>query len=318
VCPTTGKRFEELLHRKPEIEHRLLGTVLDGKYRILRVIGQGGLGVVFEAEHVISKRLVAVKIVLDLQRPEAIERFHREVEIVSALQHPNLCDVYDFGAVPREGPYFVSERLFGEPLSAYRRRHARAPTREVVDILVQMLAGLQLAHTRGIVHRDLKPENIFLVDRLGREPLVKLLDFGLAVRPHGPRITLPGRAMGTPRYMSPEQLCGKPLTHHSDLFSTALVAFELLAGVHPFDARTAVDLSVRVLRGAPTPLASLNPRVPPEVIAVIDRALAKDPRDRFGDAEAMQRALLRCATGRFTDDDDDQADTSPDSASGVC
>jgi serine/threonine-protein kinase len=301
----------------PEAHHRLLDTVLDGKYRILRVIGQGGLGVVFEAEQLVDKRLVAVKIVLDLRRPEAIERFQREIEIVSALQHPNLCDVYDFGAVRGEGPYFVTERLFGEPLATYRRRNPRAPTREVIDILVQMLAGLQVAHVRGIVHRDLKPENVFLVDRLNREPLVKLLDFGLALVDGGPRITRPGRAMGTPRYMSPEQLSGRKITPQSDLFATAVVGFELLAGVHPFDARTPVDISIRVMKGAHTPLASLNPRVPPEVIAVLDRALGKDERARFADAEEMQRALMRCATGRFAEDDDDD-ETNPDSASGVC
>jgi serine/threonine-protein kinase len=300
----------------PEAHHRLLDTVLDGKYRILRVIGQGGLGVVFEAEHVVSKRLVAVKIVLDIRRPEAIERFHREIEIVSALQHPNLCDVHDFGAVDGEGPYLVTERLFGEPLAAYRRRTPRAPTREVIDILVQMLAGLQVAHQRGIVHRDLKPENVFLVDRLNREPLVKLLDFGLAVTDGGPRITRPGRAMGTPRYMSPEQLSGKKVTPHSDLFATAVVGFELLTGVHPFDAPTAVDISIRVIKGTHTPLASLNPRVPPEVIAVLDRTLAKTPEARFADADAMRQALVRCATGRF-DDDEDEDETNPDSASGA-
>jgi serine/threonine-protein kinase len=117
--------------------------------------------------------------------------------------------------------------------------------------------------------------------------------------------------------MSPEQLTGKLITPHSDLFSAGVMAFELLAGVHPFDAPTPVDLSVRVTRGAPTPLASLNPRVPPEVIAVIDRALAKDPLARFGDAEAMQCALLRCVTDPF-EDDEEQADSSPDSASGMC
>ncbi len=188
---------------------------------------------------------------------EALTRFAREAVIVSSIQHLNICDVYDVGELPTGGPYILLERLLGETLAARLKCSRQAPLRELVDIFVQVLAGLQAAHAAHILHRDLKPQNIFLVERVGCTALVELVDFGLArnlSQSDATQLTRPGRRCGTVQYMSPEQLRGQPLDQRSDVFSVGVLLYETLSGRHPFAASTAVELRTNILRGTPAPL----------------------------------------------------------------
>lgn len=317
VCPTTGKSIERSLHASNEKPHPLLGATLDGRYRLVRVIGSGGVGVVFEAENLALRRAVAVKIVSDPSRVDQRVRLEREARIVASLQHPNICDVYDVGFIPELGPYLVTERLFGETLATYRQRHRRIPYRIVLDFLLQILSGLQAAHAQQIVHRDLKPRNVFLVDRLGCPPLVKVLDFGLAKdlsRVDARTITRPGHAVGTPHYMAPEQITGEGVTVQSDLFATGVTAYELIAAAHPYGAATLADMQARLLRDEPTPLRAIRPEVPEELARVVQQAVARSPARRFPDAIAMQAALV-ATQARLDEADADMPESGESGAS---
>jgi eukaryotic-like serine/threonine-protein kinase len=242
---------------------------------------------------------VAIKIVRGaIATPEAIARLEREVLLVSAVHHPNICDVYDAGALSDGSPFIVLERLYGETLDQVVLRSKRLTLENVVDIFTQVLSGLQAAHGAQIVHRDLKPQNVFAVDRLGCAPLIKLLDFGLARDVSGMRaktITKPGALLGTLRYMSPEQLIGKRVDARADLFAVGVMLYEALTGRHPFDAPTLADLQASILRESPVPLLSRREDLPRAVADVVDRALAKDPDKRWSTAVDLQRALHRAA-----------------------
>jgi len=297
LCPSTGQPLEAKLHVSAGAlsQSSLEGTVLDGKYKILRLIGKGGMGEVFEAENLQLKRVVAIKVVRSGARPEALLRLEREALIIAAVQHPNICAVHDVGRIPSGGPYVVFERLFGETL-AQRTRGRRLSMRALIGIFSQMLSGLQAAHSASIVHRDLKPENVFLVSRVGCEPLVKLVDFGFAqdltMTDTSRRITRPGRQCGTAQYMSPEQLRCQSLDHRSDLFAVGIMLYEALTGRHPFQARSLVELQMNIVSAAPLPLRVRRPDVPREVEQLIGWTLQRSPSARPSSAIELQGALL--------------------------
>jgi eukaryotic-like serine/threonine-protein kinase len=286
--------MERSLHREAREEgHQLVGTLIDGRYRVLRVIGQGGLGIVFECENIVLRRAVALKIVSDLRRENAFERLRREAQIIAALQHPNICDVYDVGAIPYFGPYLVTERLYGETVAARFRWQRTMSPRETVDIVAQVLSGLHAAHIQSIVHRDIKPANVFIVDRLGCSPLVKILDFGLAKDlTADTTLTRPGKTLGTPQYMAPEQLLGVAVSGATDLFAVAVLAYEMLTGTHPFSVSSVSTTQARILSVTPEPPSRLNRRIPALLDEVLLRALAKVPRERYATAACMQQALM--------------------------
>lgn len=297
-CLVTGKPLEQTLHAAalPPPRDGFIGTVLEGKYRILRVIGAGGMGQVFEAENLQLARMVAIKVVGGDASPQALLRLEREARVVAAIQHPNICDVYDFGRTPHGGPYIVFERLFGETLAAKMQRVRQLSIRSTVDVFSQMLSGLHAAHSARIIHRDLKPQNVFLVDRLGCDPLVKLVDFGLAQDLAATtRITRPGRICGTLQYMSPEQLRVATLDHRSDLFSVGVMLYEALTGKHPFAAESRIQVQVNVLEAKPRPVESYRPDLGRELAQTIAWALARDPKDRPATAMDLQRALISSA-----------------------
>jgi eukaryotic-like serine/threonine-protein kinase len=312
ACAATGKPLDNVIHqrsatppaRTPPARSPLLGAVLDGKYRILRAIGYGGMGTVFEAENLALKRLVAVKVVSRPDSEDALARFAREAAIVSSIQHPNICDVHDVGVLPDGGPYIVLERLQGDTLHARLQRPIRAPVTELVDIFVQILSGLHAAHASRILHRDLKPQNVFLVDRAGCGPLVKIVDFGLARDLSATnRLTKPGRLCGTVQYMSPEQLRGEALDQRSDLFSVAVLLYESLTRRHPFAAPTAVELQTNILRADPVPLRSLRPDVPAALEDMVAWAMARSPAQRPSSALELQRGLLSAVRGHVPAED---------------
>lgn len=268
--------------------------ILDRKYRLVRQIGAGGMGLVFEAEHLQLKRLVAVKLVSGGAGPQAMVRLEREARLIASIKHENICALHDFGRSPNGDPYVVFERLFGETLAERAQGRLQLPVQATIALFSQLLSGLQAAHEGRIIHRDLKPQNVFLVDRMGREPLVKILDFGLAqdLSATGSRITRPGASCGTLQYMSPEQLRVEALDHRSDLFAVGIMLYEALAGRHPFAASSPVELHIKVLRDAPPPLRARRPDVPQELEQAIMWALSRSPAHRPSSAVELQRALL--------------------------
>jgi serine/threonine-protein kinase len=258
------------------------------------------MGEVYEAEHLALGRRVAIKVVSARRRgriDEAAPRFRREAWAVAAIQHPNICDVYDFGTTPDGGPYLVLERLLGETLAQHMSRQRRMHPDAVVEIFRQILSALRAAHAAGIVHRDLKPANVFLVPRSGCAPHVKLVDFGLAKDlsfRNGQAITRPGRACGTVQYMAPEQLRAEEVDERADLFSVGVMLHEALTGRHPFLGRSAtvVDIALSILHDEPPRVSVMRPSVPPGIDDVVRHALAKDREERFRTALDMHEALL--------------------------
>jgi serine/threonine-protein kinase len=269
----------------------LEGVVLDGKYRILGEIGSGGMGSVYEAELIGLRRRVAIKIAKN-----ADARLHREAQLVATLHHPNICTAFDVGRTPWGGPYVVLERLYGETLAARIRRGPLA-LREAVEIVTQILSGLQAAHGAGIVHRDIKPENIFLVSRPGLAPSVKILDFGFARDFSGNRdmttITKPGYICGTPQYMAPEQLVAGTVDHRADLFAVGTILFQALTCRAPFEGRTPQEIRRNILCSFPERLTRLRKDVPRELDEILWRALGKHPAQRYRNAVVFQHALIR-------------------------
>jgi eukaryotic-like serine/threonine-protein kinase len=296
ICPATAKTIDRNIHNLStgDQQHALIGTLVGGKYHISRLIGRGATAEVFEAENTTLHRAVAVKVLRSTTAAGVVAPLAREAKLVAAIQHPNICDVYDVGTLVDGSSFIVLERLSGETFDVQLRRSHRLPFAGVADIFSQILSGLQAAHGANIVHRDLKPKNVFLVDRLGCAPIVKLLDFGFAKDLSGRRgwsITPPGMAVGTVPYMAPEQLRGEPASARSDLFAVGIMLYETLTGKHPFRGDTLVELKTSVLRCEPTPPEELRPDLPRSAAALLARALARDPAERWGTALAFQKAL---------------------------
>jgi serine/threonine-protein kinase len=293
LCSVTGKELGEHVNRLSHLPPRknpFIGTVIDARYEVVRLIGSGGMAEVYEAKNLLLNRLVALKVVSHLT-PTTVARFQREAQIIGGIHHPNVCDVYDFGQLPNGNPYLVLERLVGSTLDA-ALRIARFTLTEIVDIFVQVLCGLQHAHTHGIIHRDLKPGNIFLEERVAGAPLVKVLDFGLAKTIGGATATstIPGDSPGTPAYMSPEQVAARPLTAQTDLFSVGLMMYEAIVRKHPFRARSLAETADNIMH-LEVPDRPLRARAPTELADLVLRALNKSPDDRPRAAIEMQRIL---------------------------
>lgn len=266
----------------------LSGTVL-GNYRLIRRLGAGATATVYLAEHAVMGRQAALKILHPhlLPDPASHERFQREARVLSALDHGNIVRLYDFAAGP-EAVYLVCEYVEGETLSALVRR-AAFPPELALPVLIEICAGIGESHCRGIVHRDIKPENI-LITPAGR---IKVSDFGIARMLETEKLTVTGALMGSPHYMSPEQIEGGPVSPASDVFSLGVILYRLTTGQHPFEGDIQAAVLKRVLTGAYVPAASRAPRANLLVSAAIDRALLRDPGRRYPDAKAFGDALFR-------------------------
>jgi serine/threonine-protein kinase len=271
------------------------GTIIDKKYYIVGLIGRGGYSIVYEALHTTLGQRVALKFLEKEQDRKALDRFEQEARVAAAIAHPNVCRSYDMGKLPSGTRYIVMERLYGETLyEAIHRERVLDPTLSVT-VMSQVLAALGVAHKAGVIHRDVKPGNVFIERPAGFDAVAKVLDFGLAKMVGGPsaiRTTI-GRALGTPAYMSPEQITGKTLDGRCDLWAVGVVLYEALSGRRPFTASTTPELCASILRDDPPPLTMVRPGLSPALAGIVHRALEKNPTDRFTTASQFRRALQR-------------------------
>jgi serine/threonine-protein kinase len=299
VCPTTGLTLKAAATRDAAIAE-FIGKSVDGRYLVRSLLGEGGMGLVFEADHLKIGRAVALKVLHERQarNKSAVRRFYREAKAAAAIGHPNICEVYDFGTLVDGRPYLVMERLHGETLAERIARDAVLQFDEAIDILTQVLSGLAAAHEKGIVHRDIKPENVFLAQRPNAAPMVKLLDFGIskvfAPERKGDEIDLtrPGMVMGTPHYMSPEQARGeRDLDARVDLYACGVMLYEALTGCRPFSAPNYDALLLQILSARPRPARELRPALPGAFDPVLETAMAALRDQRYRTADEFARDL---------------------------
>jgi serine/threonine-protein kinase len=277
-----------------------IGSLLDGRYRVDAVLGVGGMGRVYKAEHTGIGRAVAIKVLHARLggSKEAAERFQREARASGRLEHPNIVGVSDFGVLEDGSLYLVMEALEGEPLGKRLEREKRLAWPEALGIIRAVLAGLKHAHDKGVVHRDIKPDNIFLAKKDG-EQVVKILDFGIAKLYAGnaddPATTRAGLTVGTPAYLSPEQAVGGAITPASDLYSTSVVLYEMLIGRAPFTDEDPLAMLRAHVSQDPPPFAEVAPELvaelPPGIEGVINHGLSKVSAERIRSALEYMQAL---------------------------
>ncbi|MCK5796177.1 MAG: serine/threonine protein kinase, partial [Deltaproteobacteria bacterium] len=333
TCPQCGRRYAEPADRCPVDGSPLYGPEVAARigenlnnYKIHSILGEGGMGVVYQGEHAMLGKPVAIKVLHErfARREGAMDQFLREAQAASRVRHPNIVDVTDFGETPDGCIYFVMEYLEGESLEDVLGRDHHLELFNAVNVVRQVAHALAAAHDQGIVHLDLKPENIFLINREGRrrivrrvaepenrhfvvEPegnydFVKLLDFGVAKFTHdnlGPGLgTRAGMVFGTPHYMSPEQARGEAVDGRSDIYSLGILFYEMIIGEVPFEGDVALDILNAHVSTPPVPPRQRNPRVDEGTNRTILKAIAKDPRDRFQTMDELIAGLVDCFTDR--------------------
>ena len=269
----------------------LINTLFDGRYRIVRKLGSGGMANVYLAEDEDLGRRVAIKILNDRYANDDlfIERFRREAKSAAALSHPNIVSVYDRGEA--EGTYYIAmEVIEGRSLKELIMTRGPLPIPQALAYTHEILEALRFAHRHGIIHRDIKPHNILIGERL------KVTDFGIA-RAGASQMTEAGSIMGTAQYLSPEQARGAPVTASSDLYSVGIVLYEMLTGKVPFTGDSAIEIAMKHLNDPPKPPSKTRPEIPEELDAVVLRALAKNPEDRYQTAEEFSEDLHRVEAG---------------------
>jgi eukaryotic-like serine/threonine-protein kinase len=269
----------------------LINTLFDGRYRIVRKLGSGGMANVYLAEDEDLGRRVAIKILNERYANDDlfIERFRREAKSAAALSHPNIVSVYDRGEA--EGTYYIAmEVIEGRSLKELIMTRGPLPIAQALAYTHEILEALRFAHRHGIIHRDIKPHNILIGERL------KVTDFGIA-RAGASQMTEAGSIMGTAQYLSPEQARGAPVTASSDLYSAAIVLYEMLTGKVPFTGDSAIEIAMKHLNDPPKPPSKIRPEIPEKLDAVVLRALAKNPEDRYQTAEEFSEDLHRVEAG---------------------
>lgn len=271
------------------------GDVIGGKFRIVRMIGDGGMGAVYEARHEVLGTSVALKFLhTELARRQGLAtRFLQEARVSASIQSPHVTKVTDVEQTPDGTPYLVMELLSGESLQQLLDRQRKLPKDQAIDFALQILSGLEAAHALGVVHRDLKPDNVFITPSTGG-PVCKLLDFGIAKlkQSENKGLTRPGALMGTPEYMSPEQLYSADrVDHRADLYSIGVMLFEMLAGERPAIGEDAAAIVGNVMAGKVKRLSDLDPSLPAELVAVVHKGIEPDKGRRFQSALDMRSAL---------------------------
>jgi serine/threonine protein kinase len=289
VCPHDATPLEDA----PDDEDPMIGAVLGGVYEVVRMVGEGGMGRVYEARHqrLPSKRFAVKMLHPDLARqPDVVTRFQREAEASSVLTHPNVVDVYDVSSSADGRPYIVAELLQGEELGNHLDRVERMTNPAAAHVVRQICGALAAAHAAGIVHRDVKPENVFLLAGGSR---VKVLDFGISkVGDNKDGLTKTGTVMGTPDYMAPEQARGDRVDARADIYAAGAILYRAVTGRKPFEglADPIATLTAVLTQEPPRP-SELNPEVPLSLELVIQRAMAKNPAERFQSMAELDLAL---------------------------
>ncbi len=279
-----------------------VGMIVGGSYRLLRVIGEGGMGSVYEAEHLRVPRKFAVKILKPevASNQEMFDRFRREAEIASASGHEHVIEVIDFNVTDDGAPYMILEYLDGETLARRIHRLGRLSVEATMNLVDSVAGALDATHEKGVVHRDLKPQNIFLIKRGKRDDFVKVLDFGISKVLHDASMaTKSGSLLGTPNYMAPEQLSGHAtdIDRRTDVWALGAIAYECLTGTVAFNGPTVPGILYQVCHGQPKPLRQLVADLPDDLPRVITRALEKERDYRYFDAGTFRDDFLR-ACGR--------------------
>ena len=293
---------------EPSLETRrtdFLNEVIDGRYRIDELIGEGGMGHVYLAEHVEIGKRVAIKILHPVygRMPDLVERFRREARAASKIGHPHIVDVTDSGTTEDGSVYFVMEYLEGVELASVIDREGALDVARALRVTTQICRALAAAHAVGIIHRDLKPENVFLTVREGAADFVKVLDFGIAKsseaeEARGKRLTHPGMAMGTPEYMSPEQAAGRPADERCDVYAVGAILYEMLTGAPPYDGDNFMEILTKKATVDPAPPSTLRPEIPPMVEVLVTGAMARDPERRPPSMEAFEYEVTKALSGR--------------------
>jgi serine/threonine protein kinase len=281
-----------------------IGSVLNGKYRLVRLVGDGGMGSVYEGLHLVLGTRVAIKVLHpDLaRRTGLVERFLQEARVAAQIRSPHVVQVTDVDRTPEGHAYIVMELLEGEPLSAVLDRQRRLPVPVACDYTQQILSALEAAHALGVIHRDLKPENVFVTFQAGK-PVLKLIDFGIAkakrTDPQAKGLTVAGVVMGTAEYMAPEQArSADKVDARADIYAVGVMLYEMLCGSRPVGGDDARVIALKIERGEITPLVQRMPEVPRELAGLVHRAMAPRPELRFATATEMRMALEGAATGK--------------------
>jgi serine/threonine protein kinase len=327
-CPSCGGRFPAdfrvcprdaiPLEDAPEGEDPLVGQVLAGSYEVTRVLGEGGMGRVYEARHrrLPGKRFAVKFLHPDLMRqPEVVTRFQREAEAASNITHPNVVSVHDVNVTGDGQPYIVAELLQGEELGQYLERVGRLSVPDAVRIVRQICRALGAAHATGVVHRDVKPENVFLTGDVSRleHATVKVIDFGISkVASAGEALTKTGVVMGTPDYMAPEQARGDRVDERADVYAVGAILYRALTGKKPFEGLDPMATLTAVLVSEPARPSTLNPDVPLALELVVQHAMAKNTKDRYPTMDALEHELAA-----FDPDLLSRPSTAPPAASGT-
>ena len=299
-CPRDGQTLRSV---NPGAD--LVGQVVADRYHVMKKLGEGGMGRVYLAEHVKMGRRSAIKVMNPsmVHDPDAVARFNREASNASRINHPNVCAIYDFGETADGLVFLAMEFIEGEPLTDLLSREPVLPIARATNIFLQTAEALQVAHELGIVHRDLKPDNVMLTKGRGGSDTVKVVDFGIAKAIAGAeanqKVTKTGMVMGTPEFMSPEQLSGDNVDGRSDLYSLALVFYQMLSGTLPFEATTVQETMIKRLTEEPAKLKDTRPDLafPPGLQAVLDSALMRSPSQRY-QSVAKFAADVAAVTGR--------------------
>jgi len=272
------------------------GEVLAGKYRIDRVLGTGGMGIVVAATHLKLDQRVAIKFLLPeaLKKPEAVERFTREARAAVQIQSEHVARVIDVGEFEGGAPYIVMEYLEGYDMATLLEQGGPLPIGEVIDAVLQACEAIAEAHALGIVHRDLKPANLFRTQRADGSPIVKVLDFGIskALRPGAPPLTRSSATIGSPLYMSPEQIrSSRDVDARTDIWALGVILYQLLAGRPPYQGDNAAELAAKIVEDPPPSLREIRPEIRPSLEAAVFRCLEKSPSKRWENVAELARAL---------------------------
>ncbi len=281
-----------------------IGSVLNGKYRLVRLVGDGGMGSVYEGVHLVLGTRVAIKLLHpDLaRRTGLVERFLQEARVSAQIRSPHVVQVTDVDRTPDGHAYLVMELLEGEPLSSVLERQRRLPVATSCEYTLQILAALEAAHALGVIHRDLKPENVFVTFTAGR-PVLKLIDFGIAkakrTDPQQKNLTVAGVVMGTAEYMAPEQArSADKVDARADIYAVGVMLYEMLCGARPVSGDDARVIALKIERGEVTPLVQRMPEAPRELAGLVHRAMAPRPELRFATATEMRVSLEQVMAGK--------------------